>query len=358
MKRAYNFSAGPAMLPDSVLDKIKNELYDWNGTGVSVMEFGHRTRIFQEYTQMVIEKLKKTMNIPNNYKVVLLQGGGQGQFSGVPMNLTKNSKKADYIVTGSWSKKAVSYAKPFVDINIVLEDNVNSIPELDSNKLNKEAAYLYYCPNETINGLYFPEVPFSFKEVPLVADMTSCILSEDTDVNKFGVIFAGAQKNLGIAGLTVVIVRDDLLDQALDITPPIWNYKLQFENNSTVNTSPTFAIYVMDLMLDWMEANGGTAEIFKNNKLKAQKLYECIDTHDFYINNVVIKNRSFINIPFNLPNDTLLNQFLFEANKANFKYLNGHVSAGGVRVSLYNAMPLIAVEELVEFMNHFVKMHG
>lgn len=356
--RGYNFSAGPAMLPDSVLDKIKNELYDWNGTGVSVMEFGHRTRIFQDYIHMVIEKLKKIMNIPNNYKVVLLQGGGQGQFTGIPMNLTKHSQEVDYIVTGSWSNKAANYARSFAEVNIVLENNVNSIPALDKNKLNKEAAYLYYCPNETINGLYFPEVPFSFKEVPLVADMTSCILSENTDVSKFGLIFAGAQKNLGIAGLTIVVVRDDLLEQSLDITPPIWNYKLQFENNSTVNTPSTFAIYVMNLMLDWIEESGGTAKIYENNKLKAQKLYACIDANDFYANNVVLNNRSFINIPFNLPNDTLLNQFLFEAGKANFKYLNGHISVGGIRVSLYNAMPVKAVEELVDFMNHFVKMHG
>jgi phosphoserine aminotransferase len=351
--RAYNFAAGPAMLPEEVLNQINKELFNWKNTGVSVMEIGHRTKIFQNLLENLQIKLKILMQIPDNYKILFLQGGAQGQFAAIPMNLVKYNKDVDYFVTGIWSKRAADYAKAYANVNIVTEVTVNGgIPDKHEWNLNSKAAYAYYCPNETINGVQFDSIP-DVGDVPLIADMTSSILSEPFDISKFGLVFASAQKNLGIAGVTLVIVRDDLLNNNLDILPNIWNYKLLSACNSSVNTVPVFAIYVMDLMIDWVIKQGGVEEIAKVNKRKASKLYNYIDSSNFYSNSVDKTYRSQVNIPFSLQSSELLEIFLDMAVQNNLKYLQGHALVGGARASLYNAMPEDGVDKLIEFMDNF-----
>jgi len=353
----YNFAPGPAMLPQEVLQQIAREIFNWRGTQVSVMEIGHRTKLFQSVIEELQHKIRQLMNIPKNYKILFVQGGGQGQFSAIPMNLLGKNATADYFVTGTWSKKAVDAAKVYGQVNIVTQTDGISIPHASTWQLNDKAAYAYYCPNETINGLAFAEIPYT-KNVPLVADMTSNILATEIDVSKFGLIMAAAQKNLGIAGVTLVIVRDDLLEQQLAITPSVWNYKLLAEANSSLNTPPVFAIYVMDLVVDWLIKQGGIANIAKMNYAKASKLYDYIDNCDFYLNTVEKPYRSLINVPFNLADNRLVNEFVRQANDHNLKYLAGHASVGGLRVSLYNAMPEAGVNALIEFMRQFAKNNG
>ncbi len=354
--RAYNFAAGPAMLPEEVLAKVQNEIFDWCGTGVSVMELGHRTKIFQELLENLQKKIRTLMNIPHNYKILFVQGGAQGQFSGIPMNLLKQNKNVDYFNTGIWSKKAIDAATKYADVNIVAESTKTGIPDVSAWKLNPKASYVYYCPNETINGIQFSQVP-DVGNVTLIADMTSSILSEEIDVSKFGLIFAAAQKNLGIAGVTIVIVRDDLLNSSLDIVPNVWNYKLLSECNSSVNTVPVFALYVMDLMVDWLITQGGVSAIAKINKRKVEKLYNYIDTSEFYYNNVEKPYRSQINVPFELTQESLSVDFLDEAIANGLKYLQGHIAVGGLRASLYNAMPESGVDKLISFMHDFAAKH-
>ncbi|MBY0379972.1 MAG: 3-phosphoserine/phosphohydroxythreonine transaminase [Burkholderiales bacterium] len=350
--RAYNFAAGPAMLPDEVITKIKDELFDWRGAGVSVMEIGHRTAVLQDLITQLQDKIRNVMNIPNNYKILFLQGGAQGQFAGIPMNLVKDNKDVDYFITGIWSKKAVEEASKYANVNVVTQATATSIPSVENWQLNKHANYAYYCPNETINGIQFADIP-EVGTVPLIADMTSNILSYDIDVSKFGLILASAQKNLGIAGVTLVIVREDLIGRQLDITPNIWNYKLMSEGNSSVNTVPVFAIYVMDLMVDWLVKQGGVKAIAKINYRKVTKLYNYIDSTEFYYNNVLKEYRSMVNIPFELKNKNLLNTFFDEADKEGLKYLKGHITVGGARASLYNVMPEAGVDKLISFMQDF-----
>lgn len=352
--RAYNFAAGPAVLPDEVLAKIQEEIFDWRQTGVSVMEIGHRTKTFQDMLSNLQEKIKQVMNIPDNYKILFLQGGAQGQFAGIPMNLTRNNQDVDYFVTGIWSKRAADYATKYAKVNIVTEATNSNIPDANMWKLNPNACYAYYCPNETIDGLQFPDRP-DVGEVPLIADMTSNILSYDVDVSKFGLIFAAAQKNLGIAGATVIIIRDDLLDRHLELTPNVWNYKLLSESNSCVNTAPVFALYVMDLMVDWVIQQGGVKSLAEINHRKVNKLYSYIDSSDFYNNKIDNQFRSMVNVPFDLTNKDLLTKFLDEADKNNLKYLKGHILVGGARASLYNAMPESGVDKLIEFMDLFAQ---
>lgn len=354
VKRDYNFGAGPAMLPTEVLEQIQAEILDWRGTGVSVVEIGHRTPIVQDMIRSVENKLRNIMQIPNNYKVLFTHGGAQGQFCGVPMNLVKYNQEVDYLITGVWSKRAADFAKKYATVNIVLESDGLSIPkqELWQKNFNSNAAYAYYCPNETINGVQFASIP-DVGDLTLIADMTSSILSEPIDVSKFGVIIASAQKNLGVAGITVVIVRDDLLNQALEITPAIWNYKLLAESNSSVNTVVVFAIYAMDLMLDWVMQQGGVNEIAKVNYRKVNKLYDYLDKSEFYYNMIDKSCRSKINVPFNLRNETLISKFLDEASQNGLRYLNGHMLVGGCRASLYNAMPMAGVDALIKFMQEF-----
>ncbi len=352
MTRPYNFAPGPATLPEEVLIRARDEMLDWRGTGISIMELSHRTDIFLQFINELEQKIRRVMNVPNNYKVLFLPGGAQGQFAAVPMNLTRDNSLVDYFVTGIWSDRAVSYAKKYSEVNIVTNATKSNIPDKSTWQLNKNAAYAYYCPNETINGIMFPTVP-DVGNVPLVADMTSSIVSSVIDVNQFAIIFASAQKNLGQAGVTLVIVRDDLLNQAQEITPPVWNYSMQAKEHSRVNTSPTYAIYVMDLMIDWLIARGGVSAIEKINQRKAEKLYNCIDHSEFYTNSIDKLYRSSINVPFDLPNKELLDKFLIEAKSCGLEYLNGHHLVGGARASLYNAMPEAGVDTLVNFMQQF-----
>ncbi|MFN8770203.1 MAG: 3-phosphoserine/phosphohydroxythreonine transaminase [Neisseriaceae bacterium] len=352
--RIYNFAAGPAMLPHEVLTKIQEEIFNWQGTGISVMEIGHRTKIFQDFLENLQQKIKELMNIPSNYKVLFLQGGAQGQFAGIPMNLVKNNQNVDYLVTGIWSKRAAEHAAKYAKVNIVTERAGLSIPDASTWKLNPDACYAYYCPNETIDGVQFSEIP-NVGKVPLVADMTSNILSYEIDVSKFGLIFAAAQKNLGISGVTLVIIRDDLIDQHLNITPNIWNYKLLSECNSSVNTVPVFALYVMGLMVDWIKEQGGVKVLAEINQRKVNKLYDYIDSISFYNNNIDKNYRSMVNIPFDLMKKDLLQKFLDEATDNGLHYLKGHMIVGGARASLYNAMPESGVDKLIEFMDVFAQ---
>ena len=354
--RDYNFAAGPAMLPYEVLTTIKNEIFNWQGTGVSIMEIGHRTSNFQDMLNDLQNKLRQVMNIPPNYKVLFVQGGAQGQFSAIPMNLIRYNQNVDYVITGTWSKRAAKFASKYASVNIVNQDINTGITPMEEWTLNKNASYVYYCPNETINGVAFDFIPM-VNDIPLVADMTSNILSSVTDISKFGVVFASAQKNLGIAGVTLVIVRDDLLDRYLDINPDTWQYKLLADMNSLINTVPVFSIYVMNLMVDWVIKQGGVEEIARINHTKANKLYNYIDSSDFYFNLVDKKYRSLVNIPFNLINDSLLSEFLLDAQTNGLRYLKGHSLVGGVRASLYNSMPAIGVDKLIEFMDYFAIKH-
>lgn len=358
MQRAYNFGAGPAMLPDAILKKVRDELFDWQGTGVSVMEIGHRTAIYENLVSNLENKIRQVMSIPENYQILFLPGGGKGHFSAIPMNLTQYNKETDYFITGIWSKFAADYAKKYCNVNIVTQATETAIPAPENWQLNKKAAYAYYCPNETINGIGFPTIP-EVGDVPLIADMTSYILSQPFDVSKFGIIFAAAQKNLGIAGITLLIVRDDLLNQALDVVPDVWDYKMQAKQHSGLNTPPTFAIYMMDLMINWFIEQGGIETISQINKRKAEKLYNCIDqSNNFYSNSIDKDYRSKVNIPFNINNKSLLDLFFKEANDVGLKYLTGHMLVGGARASIYNAMPEAGVDKLVDFMNQFANKHS
>ncbi len=357
MTRAYNFGAGPAVLPEAVLLRAKDELMDWNGTGVSVMEIGHRTKPFQDMLKGVEIKLRKLMNLPDNYKVLFLTGGGQGMFSLIPMNLTARNTAVDYLVTGIWSERAAKYAKRYAEVNIATLASASVIPDSSQWKLNPQAKYAYYCHNESINGIRFAEIPDT-GNVPLVSDMTSCILTEDFDISKFGIVFAAAQKCLGIAGITLMLIRDDLLDEALDSVPEVLNFKTQVANNSCLNTVPTFAVYMMDLMVDWVIDQGGVPAFEKLNKHKAAKLYQCIDQSGFYANTIEAQNRSFINVPFTFPEQRLLDAFLVEADQEGLKFLSGHASVGGARASLYNAMPEAGVDKLIDFMQQFCRKHS
>ena len=355
--RIYNFAAGPAMLPQEVLERVQAELFDWRGTGVSVMEIGHRTTDFQDMQTNLEQKLRGLMSIPDNYKVLFLPGGAQGQFDSVPMNLTKDKKSANYFLTGVWSERAAKYAGKYVQVNIAAEASKNSIPDAETWRINPDAAYTYYCSNETINGIRFTQIPDT--NTPLVLDMTSSILSEQIDVSKFGIIFASAQKNLGISGITLVIVRDDLLDHSLHIVPEVLNYAVQAQNNSGINTIPTFPIYMMDLMVDWVIASGGVVKMEQHSQQKSIKVYQCIDqSNGFYINVVEKPYRSLMNVPFDLPTPELLKLFLNESKREGLAYLQGHKLGGGARASMYNAMPEAGVDKLVAFMQNFMNKYA
>lgn len=356
MHRAFNFGAGPAMLPAEVIRRITQELFDWNGTGVSVMEIGHRTQQFQELLTNLQLKLRNLLNIPNNYQIALVSGGAQGQFDAVPMNMLGSKHKADYFITGTWSKKAAEFAKKHAEVNIVATASKSAIPTADTWQLSPEAAYVYYCPNETVDGIAFPTPP-QVGNIPLVADLTSSIAYAPMDYSQFGLAFASAQKNLGIAGVTLVVAREDLISEPRSYTPNVWNYQLQAQQNSSLNTPPVFAIYVMDLMLDWIIAQGGVEALALINKRKVAKLYDYIDSSNFYFNHIDKAYRSPLNVPFNLLNNELLPKFLAEANARGLKYLAGHISVGGGRASLYNAMPESAVDSLIEFMHAFASRH-
>lgn len=354
MKQIFNFSAGPAVLPKPVLERAQAEMLDWHGSGMSVMEMSHRGKEFTSILEKTEADLRQLLAIPPNYKVLFLQGGAIGENAIIPMNLL-NGKSADYVVTGSWSKRSVQDAKAYGQINIAASaeaDGFTYVPAFSEWQLNQDAAYVHYCTNETINGVEFVEVPETHG-VPIVADMSSHILSRPIDVSKYGVIYGGAQKNIGPAGLCLVIVREDLLEQASPLTPAVFHWKTQAENQSMINTPPTYSIYIAGLVFEWLLAQGGVEAIEKVNIAKANLLYDYLDQTDFYYNPIQQAYRSRMNIPFRLRDETLNEVFLKAADTRGLLQLKGHRSVGGMRASIYNAMPVEGVQALVEFMQEF-----
>jgi phosphoserine aminotransferase len=360
MKRVFNFSAGPAAVPEAVLDRVRDELYDWQGLGMSVMEVSHRGAEFEAVAAHSEARLRELLAIPANYKVLFLSGGATMQFAGVPLNLTTAGAPVDYVVTGSWGKKAAGEAARYCTVKVAADGaagRYTAIPPLAQWRLDPQAAYVHYTPNETIGGVEFHAVPDTGR-VPLVADMSSTILSRPIDVGRFGVIYAGAQKNLGIAGLTVVIVRDDLIGHARRETPSILDYAAQAADRSLLNTPATFVWYVLALTLDWVAAQGGVSAMGERNAAKAQRLYAAIDRSGFYANPIDPPARSWMNVPFTLADANLDQTFLAEAKGAGLANLKGHRSVGGMRASIYNAMPEAGVSALIDFMADFERRHG
>ncbi|MFZ5502976.1 MAG: 3-phosphoserine/phosphohydroxythreonine transaminase [Pseudomonadota bacterium] len=357
----YNFSAGPAVLPKEVLLQAQAELADWHGSGMSVMEMSHRGKEFMGIAAQAEADLRELMGIPSNYKVLFVQGGASQQFAMIPMNLLRGKKSADYLNTGEWSKKAISEAKKFAAVNVVAsgaDKNFSYIPAFGSWQRDADAAYLHYTPNETIGGVEFNWIP-DCGDVPLVADMSSCILSRTLDVAKFGLIYAGAQKNIGPAGLTIVIVREDLIGEVITGTPTMLDYKTHADNDSMYNTPPTYGIYIAGLVFQWLKKNGGIAAMEKVNIAKSKLLYDAIDaSKGFYNCPTAQSDRSRMNVPFTLKDAGLDGDFVKQAEARGLLQLKGHRSVGGMRASIYNAMPLAGVQALVDFMKEFSAKHG
>ena len=353
--RIFNFGAGPATMPVEVLEKAKWELVNWRDAGMSVMEMSHRGEEFVGIAAEAEADLRTLLAIPNNYKVLFLQGGATMHFSAVPMNLLRGGKKADYLNTGEWAKKAMAEAKKFCEVNVIAsaeDKNFTYVPKQSTWKRSADASYLHICTNETIGGVEFHWTP-DVGDTPLVADMSSHILSKPFDVTRYGLIYAGAQKNIGPAGLVVVIAREDLLGQALAGTPNVLDYKLMADADSMINTPPTFSVYLAGLTFKWLLERGGLAGIEKVNIAKAKRLYDYLDSQDFYANPVAKQDRSRMNVPFRLRSDALDAKFLQEAEARGLSQLKGHRSVGGMRASIYNAMPRDGVEALVEFLEEF-----
>ena len=359
--RVYNFSAGPAALPLEVLEQVAAELTDWQSSGMSVMEISHRSKAFIAVAEQAEADLRELLAIPANYKVLFLQGGASGQFAAIPLNLAGADGTVDYINTGNWSKKAITEAKRYcARVTVAADasaDGYHSVPDESHWMRSNDAAYLHYTANETIGGVAFPHVPAS-GVVPLIADFSSSILSEPLDVAQFGLIYAGAQKNIGPSGLCVVIVRDDLLDRARTVTPSIWNYQQMATEGSMSNTPPTFGWYIAGLVFQWLKRQGGLVAMGERNRAKAVALYAAIDASGFYRNPVRRDCRSIMNVPFTLANPELDKRFLADAQHAGFTNLEGHRSVGGMRASIYNAMPPAGVGALVSFMQEFERRHG
>ncbi len=359
MARRFNFCAGPASIPEAVLIEAAEQMLDWQGRGLSVMEMSHRSEEMVGIANEAEADLRELMGISDDYAVLFLQGGASSQFSAVPLNLMGEGKVVDYVNTGEWSKKAIKEAKRYANVNVVAsseDTNFTSIPAFDSWKLSDDAAYLHYTPNETIGGVEFFWTPES--KVPLVADMSSTILSRPIDVNKFGLIYAGAQKNIGPAGLTIVIVRKDLLGKASAITPTMMDYKTAADNDSMYNTPPTLAWYLAGLVFKWLKAQGGLEAMEVINRRKAEKLYGYIDASGFYSNPVEVASRSLMNIPFVLADASLDKAFLAGAEEAGLLNLKGHRSVGGMRASVYNAVPEEAVDALITYMKAFAEQNS
>lgn len=356
MARVYNFSAGPSTLPESVLKKAADEMLDYNGSGQSVMEMSHRSKVYEEIITGCEALLREVMNIPDNYKVLFLQGGASSQFAMIPLNLMNRSGKADFVITGQWAKKAYQEASRYGTANVVAssaDKTFSYIPKLDPAAFDKDADYFHICLNNTIYGTKFPTLPET-DNVPLVADVSSCILSEPIDVSKFGMLYAGAQKNMGPAGLTVVIIREDLIGNARDITPTMFNYQTHADAGSMYNTPPTYAIYICKLVLEWLKNDIGSLENMKKiNEEKAAVLYDFLDQSQLFKGTVEKDSRSLMNIPFVTGNEELDKKFVAEAGKKGFVNIKGHRSVGGMRASIYNAMPTEGVKALVEFMKEF-----
>ena len=360
MSRIYNFSAGPAMLPEEVLQQAREEMLDWQGSGMSVMEMSHRGKEFLSIAAQAEADLRELLAVPANYKVMFLQGGASSQFAMVPLNLLRGKSGADYINTGMWSKKAIAEGKRYCNVNVAAsseDSKFTTIPAQAQWQLKADAAYVHYTPNETIGGVEFHWVPDTGK-VPLVADMSSTLFSRPVDVTKFGVIYAGAQKNIGPAGLTVVIVREDLMGESQSGTPTMFDYKTQADAESMYNTPPTYAWYLAGLVFQWLKRKGGLQAMAEINKRKADKLYATIDGSGYYRNPVDKDCRSWMNVPFTLADASLDKTFLAEAAEVGLKTLSGHRSVGGMRASLYNAMPEAGVDTLVDFMQDFARRNG
>lgn len=355
MARVYNFSAGPAVLPEAVLKQAASELVEYKDSGMSVMEMSHRSKVFEEILQSAEQLFRELMNIPKNYHVLFLQGGASSQFSMIPLNLLKNNKKVDIVHTGSWTKKAMEEIKRYGSMNLIAsseDKNFSYIPELDNSTFSKDAAYFYICSNNTIEGTRYATYPDTGK-VPLVADMSSHILSEIVDVTKFGIIFAGAQKNIGPAGLTIVIIREDLTGHASDFTPVMFNYATHVENKSLYNTPPTYGIYMAKLVFEWVKKLGGVAGMQKINEEKAKMLYDFLDNSSMFKSPIQKKDRSLMNVPFVTGSKDLDAKFVKEAKTTGLVTLEGHRSVGGMRASIYNAMPIDGVKKLLGFMKKF-----
>lgn len=356
MARVYNFSAGPSMLPESVLRKAADEMLDYQGSGQSVMEMSHRSKVYDAIIKEAEALLREVMNIPDNYKVLFLQGGASSQFAMVPMNLMTKSGKADYVITGQWAKKAYKEGARYGKANIVAssEDKTFSyIPKLDPSTFTKDADYFHICMNNTIYGTVYHELPYT-GDVPLVADISSCILSQPIDVSKFGVLYAGAQKNMAPAGLTAVIIREDLIGHAMDITPTMFNYQTHADNGSMFNTPPCYTIYIAKLVLEWIKNEmGGLEKMKEYNEKKAKILYDFLDSSKLFKGTVVPEDRSLMNVPFVTGDADMDAKFVKEATEHGFVNIKGHRSVGGMRASIYNAMPIEGVEKLVAFMKEF-----
>ena len=355
MSRVYNFSAGPSMLPESVLKKAAEEMLDYHGCGQSVMEMSHRSKVFQSIIDEAEALVRELMNVPDNYKVLFLQGGASTQFAAIPLNFMNKNGKADYIVTGQWAKKAYEEALKYGDAKVVAssaDKTFSYIPKTTNADFRKDADYVYYCMNNTIYGTLFNYIPDT-GDIPLICDVSSCFMSEPLDVSKFAVLYGGAQKNIAPAGLVIAIVREDMLGNARDITPTMLNYKVHADNGSMYNTPPCYIIYMCKLVLEWIKSKGGIEGIGKLNREKAAILYDFLDSSKMFKGTVVKEDRSLMNVPFVTDSDELNAKFIKEAEENGFVNLKGHRSVGGMRASIYNAMPIEGVKKLVEFMKKF-----
>lgn len=356
MKQIFNFSAGPAVLPKEVLQRAQAEMLDWHGSGMSVMEMSHRGKEFTSILEKTEADFRTLLNVPKQYRVLFLQGGAIAENAMIPLNLL-NGKSADYVVTGAWSKRSVEDARAYGEIRIAATSEASGfteVPSFDSWQLNKDAAYVHICTNETINGVEFDGIP-NTHGVPIVADMSSHILSRPVDVSRYGVIYGGAQKNIGPAGLCIVVVHEDLLNQSSPLTPAVFSWKTQADNQSMINTPPTYSIYIAGLVFEWLLAQGGVAAIEQKNIAKANLLYAYLDSSDFYYNNIQVANRSRMNIPFRLRNEQFNDAFLKGAETRGLLQLKGHRMVGGMRASIYNAMPIEGVQALIAYMTEFAK---
>ena len=357
MSRVYNFSAGPSMLPEEVLKKAAAEMLDYEGSGQSVAEMSHRSKEFETIIKDAEALLRELMNIPDNYKVLFLQGGASTQFAAIPMNFMNGSGKADFIITGQWAKKAYSEAQKYGDCKVVAssaDKTFSYIPKTTKEDFRQDADYAYVCLNNTIYGTIFKEIPDT-GDVTLIADISSCFLSEPLDVTKFGMVYGGAQKNVAPAGLTIAIIREDLLGNARDYCPTMLDYKVHADNGSLYNTPPCYTIYICKLVLEWIKSLGGLEAMAERNRKKASILYDFLDNSKMFKGTVVPEDRSLMNVPFVTDSEELNAKFIKEAKEAGFVNLKGHRTVGGMRASIYNAMPIEGVEKLVEFMTKFEK---
>ena len=360
MTRVFNFSAGPAALPEPVLRQAAEEMLDWHGSGMSVMEMSHRGKEFIAIHAEAESLLRELLAVPSNYKLLFLQGGAMAENAIVPMNMLRGKSSADYINTGEWSKKSIKETKKYAVVNVAATSeatNFDGIPARDTWQLDPNAAYVHICSNETIGGVEYHYTP-DVGDVPLVADMSSSIMSRPVEVAKYGLIYGGAQKNIGPAGVTIVIVRDDLIGQALPITPSAFDYKQQADNDSMLNTPPTYAIYIAGLVFNWIKQQGGLAGMEAHNRAKAALLYDALDASSFYSSPVARADRSLMNVPFKLRDESLDDAFLKGAQARSMFQLKGHRSVGGMRASIYNAMPIEGVTALVAYMKDFEASHG